>query len=216
MAEEKAPALIVAEWVQGKPSSIENEPGKVILLEVFQVNCPGCFLGGIPEVIDLHNKYKDKGLVVWGLATAFEDFDKNNLDNLKRLLDNGEVVGETLAYLDSRDMLSEGRLQYKIPFPVAWDSVVSRNAEASDQEVDGIISRDIEDVDSLPPANMEKIRQQVKGWLKQKKYDSNTFDLYKLRGTPSTILIDKRGCLRYKLFGFGQGLEGYVKKLLGE
>ncbi|MDQ5842159.1 MAG: redoxin family protein, partial [Thermoproteota archaeon] len=91
----KAPNLEVSSWVQGKPTNIDKERGNVVLVEVFQVNCPGCFLYSIPEVIDIYKKYRDKGLTIIGLATAFEDFDKNNLDNLQKLLSTGEMVGET-------------------------------------------------------------------------------------------------------------------------
>ena len=41
---DKAPNLKVAEWIQGMPTNIDKEIGNVILIEVFQVNCPGCFL----------------------------------------------------------------------------------------------------------------------------------------------------------------------------
>ena len=53
-----------------------------------------------------------------GLATAFEDFDKNNLDNLKMLVETGEVVGETKSALAQYGQLQEGsKLSFKIPFP---------------------------------------------------------------------------------------------------
>ena len=80
----KAPNLEVSKWVQGKPTNIDEERGNVVLVEVFQVNCPGCFLYSMPEAIDIYRKYRDKGLTVLGLATAFEDFDKNNLENLQK------------------------------------------------------------------------------------------------------------------------------------
>ncbi len=35
-------------------------------------------------------------IVVLGLATAFEDYDKNTLDNLRLLLSTGDVIGDTL------------------------------------------------------------------------------------------------------------------------
>jgi len=41
---EPAPNLFVDEWVQGEPSDIDREQGNVLLIEVFQVNCPGCFI----------------------------------------------------------------------------------------------------------------------------------------------------------------------------
>jgi glutathione peroxidase-family protein len=68
---EKVPELTVDSWVQGEPSSIAQEKGKVVLIEVFQVNCPGCFMHGFSEVIEIYNKYQGQPLVVWGLATAF-------------------------------------------------------------------------------------------------------------------------------------------------
>src|SRR5438128_10214400 len=95
----KAPNLEVSSWVHGKPTNIDEEKGNAILVEVFQVNCPGCFLYGIPQAIDLYNKYRKGGLIVLGMATAFEDFDKNTMQNLELLLLKGEVIGETLKAL---------------------------------------------------------------------------------------------------------------------
>jgi len=43
------------------------------------------------------------------MATAFEDFDKNTLENLQLLLETGEVVGET------KKMLQQDKIPYKIP-----------------------------------------------------------------------------------------------------
>src|SRR5919201_6124819 len=91
-----APDLFLSTWVQGVPTTLQKERGNVILIEVFQVNCPGCFLYAIPEAISVYHKFKENGLKVIGISTAFEDFDKNTLDNLKRLLERGELIGETL------------------------------------------------------------------------------------------------------------------------
>ena len=87
---EKAPSLKVSKWVQGMPTNIDKEKDNVVLVEVFQVNCPGCFLYGIPEAIEMYKKYHKDGLTVLGVATAFEDFDKNTLENLELLLRSEE------------------------------------------------------------------------------------------------------------------------------
>ncbi|MBI4383178.1 MAG: TlpA family protein disulfide reductase [Nitrospinae bacterium] len=213
---EKAPDLEVAEWIGEAPGGIDRQCGRVVLVEVFQVNCPGCFIGGLPEAIGVYNKYKDRGLTVWGLATAFEDFDKNNLGNLKKLLSTGEVVGETLAYLSGQNILDGNRLQYRIPFPVAWDRIVQNDGIVREEEVEKIIRRDIAHFALLSAREQELLRGEVGNYLKRKPYNTLTFDAYELRGTPSSILIDKKGILRYKLFGFGQGLETRVKTLLDE
>ena len=214
--DEKAPELVVESWVQGKPSSIAKEKGKVILIEVFQVNCPGCFIHGFPEVIEIYNQYQSQPLVVWGLATAFEDLDKNNLENLKTLLRKGEVIGETLEAMNRSALLNANRLEYPISFPVAWDKIEKNSEDDSEENVQKIIRRDIDTYDSLPAKTQKMIAQQVKTYLKRKLFSAKTFETYELRGTPSSILIDKKGILRHKLFGSGQGLEEKVKLLLNE
>ena len=50
---------------------------------------------GIPEAISVYEKYSSEGVRVIGVATAFEDYDKNTLANLKMLAETGEVVGDT-------------------------------------------------------------------------------------------------------------------------
>ena len=119
---EKAPNLKLSEWVQGLPTNVDQEKDHVLLVEVFQVNCPGCFLYGIPEAINIYNKFKDDGVRVFGVATAFEDFDKNTLDNLKMLVGTGEVIGDTKQKLGQNGKLDDSKLTYKIPFPIAMDS----------------------------------------------------------------------------------------------
>ena len=213
---EPAPNLQVAEWVQGDPSNIDQERGRVILIEVFQVNCPGCFIGALPEVIQTYMTFKEKPLTVWGLATAFEDHHLNTLDNLKKLLDTGEVVGETMVMLSERDMLSMGRLQYFMPFPVAMDQMVKRAGGVQEGEVQQWIDRDFPDFKTMPELHRNQIEMQIREYLEKKEYDALTFDQYGLRGTPSTIIIDKKGIIRHKLFGSSLELEKHIEPLLNE
>ncbi len=60
----KAPNLEISEWVQGLPTNIDKLIGNVVVVEVFQVNCPGCFLYGIPEAISVYKKFKNKEVKV--------------------------------------------------------------------------------------------------------------------------------------------------------
>lgn len=206
--------LDIEEWINGKATNISNERGKPILIKVFQVNCPGCFTHGIPEVLDIINKFSDSPLLVWGLATAFEDFHLNNLDNLKKLMNSGEVVGETHTVLNGEGRLMDNRLDYSIDFPVAWDNVVSYNPSDYSMEAQKFIERDFPQFDSFPVKNQKLILKQIIAYLKQKKFEARTFETYQLKGTPSTLLIDKNGILRGKWFGSGNGLENEVSKLL--
>ena len=116
--------ISVETWVQGGPMTLNDLVRSVVLVEVFQVNCPGCFLYSLPKAIQLHETYKEKGLVVIGLATAFEDYDKNTLGNLQRLIETGEVIGETLKALTRQGMLTDNKLEWRLPFPVGMDRVL--------------------------------------------------------------------------------------------
>lgn len=211
-----APDLDIAEWVQGKKSNISQEKGKNIVIKVFQVNCPGCFTAGFPEILDLYNKYENKPVVFWGLATAFEDYELNNLENLKKLLKRGEVVGETLYSLTNLEMLEGNRLSYQIPFPVAWDKIAPADPSRTKDNTQNMIDRDFPEFSRLPESAKKRIREQAMTYYKNKKYTAETFERYQLRGTPSTILIDKNGILRGNWFGSGFGLATEIEKLLNE
>ena len=206
--------LDIEEWVLGPSSNISNELGKPILVKVFQVNCPGCFSHGIPQILEIRNKFIDSPLLIWGLATAFEDFHLNNSENLKKLLDSGEVVGETLEVLGAKGLLNNNRLDYSISFPVALDNVVPYQPSDYLLEAQKFIKRDFPQFDSFPVKNQKLISDQVMTYLKQKKFEAKTFEAYQLKGTPSTLLIDKKGILRGKWFGSGYDLEAEVEKLL--
>jgi hypothetical protein len=209
-----APNLIVSEWIQGRPTNIDKERGNVVLVEVFQVNCPGCFTHGIPQAIDMYMKYHDGGLRVLGVATAFEDFDKNTLDNLKLLLTTGEVIGAPSRILAESGRLRPGnKLSYKIPFPVGMDTLLTFGPLTHDKVMD-FIEANIPDFRSYIKKDRESIYAQVQHYLKRKQFSAKTFEEYGLGGTPSAILIDKNGVLRQTVFGSNGYLEGAVKQLL--
>lgn len=212
-----APNLHISTWVQGRPTNIDNEKGNVVLVEVFQVNCPGCFLYGIPEAIELHNKYKDKGLTVLGVATAFEDFDKNNLENLQMLVTTGQVIGETQRALAQYGKLKDGdKLPYKIPYPVGMDVLRRESAQLTESKVMDFVEANVPDFRSYNEKERLLLVQRVRHYLQGKEYSALTFEEYSLRGTPSSILVDRKGILRSTLFGSNGYLEGAVRELIEE
>ena len=213
---EKAPNLKISKWVQGMDTNLDKEGDNVKLVEVFQVNCPGCFFYGIPEAINIYNKYKSEGLSVLGLATAFEDYDKNTLENLELLLTTGEVIGDTKQGLSKYNQLDSGKLQYKIPYPVAMDSLLKNNEEPSQEKMNGFINNQIPNFDSQPQEYKDKIYERVKEYFKSKEFSAETFEMFSLQGTPSTILVDRKGILRDVSFGQNSNLESMVKTLIGE
>ncbi len=213
---EKAPNIKVSKWVQGLPTNFDKEKDHIVLVEVFQVNCPGCFLYGIPEAINIYNKYHSEGVTVLGVATAFEDYDKNTLENLEILLKSGEVIGETKKGLSQYGKLDDSKLSYKIPFPVAMDSLIKESEESSESRIKNFIYNQIPDFDSQPEDYRNQIVQRVKDYLKSKGYSAETFEEYSLKGTPSTIVVDRKGILRDVSFGQTGGLEPMIQSLLNE
>jgi thiol-disulfide isomerase/thioredoxin len=213
----KAPNIAVSTWVQGKPTNIDKEKGNVVLVEVFQVNCPGCFLYGIPEAIDLYKKYKDKGLTVLAVATAFEDFDKNNLQNLEKLVTTGEVVGETYRALVQYGQLKDGnKLPFKIPFPVGMDVLKKESDALTESKIMDIIEANVPNFRSYTEKDKQEVIERVKHYLMSKEYSAKTFEEYALRGTPSSILVDRKGILRSTFFGANGILAGAIEELLNE
>jgi len=213
---EKAPNLKLGKWVQGMDTNFDKEGDNVKLVEVFQVNCPGCFMHSIPEIINIYNKYKGDGLSVMGVATAFEDYDKNTLENLEMLLTTGEVVGDTKQALSQYGQLNDGKLQFKIPYPVAMDSLVKEGGEPSMEKMTAFINQQIPNFESQPDDYKNQIYARVKEYYKSKEFTAETFEMYSLQGTPSTILVDRKGILRDVSFGSTANLESMVQKLLNE
>jgi hypothetical protein len=210
----KAPLLAVSEWVQGEPVNFDRLTGRVVLVEVFQVNCPGCFLYSLPLAIDLYRKYAEQGLTILGVATAFEDFDKNTLDNLIRLVEKGEVVGETLNMLNRHGKLKEGRLPYRIPFPLAMDNLKKRQQAVTDIEIMDFIREQVPNFEQHPADYQRQIWEHVQRYFQSLEYRAETFELYNLKGTPSHILVDQQGVLIECTFGADPDLEGRIVNLL--
>ena len=52
--------------------------------------------------------------------------------------------------------------------------------------------------------------------MKSKEYSAETFENFALRGTPSTILVDRKGILRDVSFGQVGQAEAMIQKLLNE
>jgi peroxiredoxin len=134
---ETAPELQVSEWINtDRPIALEDLRGRVVVVEAFQMLCPGCVQHGVPQAAKIHNAFDRKDLVVLGLHTVFE---------------HHAVMGP--------DALKVFMHEYRIPFPVGIDTAVAG---------------------SEIPLTMQN---------------------YGLRGTPSLIVIDRKGFVRLNHFG---------------
>lgn len=205
---------MVSEWVQGDPVNLDQLTGRVVLVEVFQVNCPGCFLYALPQAVGWHHRYADRGLTVLGVATAFEDFEKNTLENLKLLAETGLVIGETQKSLSRQGQLREDRLPYRIPFPLAMDQLSRRQQAVGDDEIVELIKEHAPDVEQRPVEIQQQIYRQVRQYLLSLTYRAATFECFGLKGTPSHILVDKQGILVDCGFAVDPDLENKIIQLL--
>jgi len=213
-----APEPEIECWAQGFEPPINELTGQVVLIEVIQVNCPGCFVHALPEVIRLHETYKAQGLKVFAIATAFEHFEHNTLNNLQGLLSSGELQGDPLFQLGQAGFLENNKLPYSIPFSVAMDKLVKNKTAVNEEDINQFILSQIPDFfqGTLSEKEKQSIFQQAESYLKTKKYNALTFESYQLQGTPSSILIDKKGILRQLSFAAVNRLENDIQRLLNE
>ena len=211
-----APELQLQTWVQGEPCKLSDHLGKVILIEVFQMNCTGCFVHALPEAIRLHELFAQDNFIVLGVATAFENFEENTLENLQRLIETGEVTGEPSKQLANTHLLKNNKLDYSIPFPVAMDKLIEHKEAISEEKILTFIESQIPDYNNWAEEKKAPIHKQALDYLKSKTHNALTFETYQLQGTPSTILIDKQGILRDVSFGVADHLEDMIRELVAE
>lgn len=74
-----APALQLAEWLQGGPVTLaEGKGSKVYVIEFWATWCPPCRVA-IPHLNELHKKYKDQGLEVVAITDEDPEYVKEFL-----------------------------------------------------------------------------------------------------------------------------------------
>ncbi|WP_211275295.1 TlpA family protein disulfide reductase [Actinoplanes rectilineatus] len=149
----QAPEWTVTRWFNSAPLTLHGLRGRVILLEVFQMLCPGCLQHSLPQAVRLDRALRGDRVVTVGLHSVFENHTEMTPAHL----------GGFLA-------------QSRITFPVAVD------AHRWDGEIESPV----------------------------------TFDRYRMKGTPTTVLIDQDGMIRFHEFGrFDDGtVTGLIRRLL--
>lgn len=68
-----APEISVSQWFNASdPLSLAGLRGKVVVIEAFQMLCPGCVSHGLPQAQQIHDLFPREDVVVIGLHTVFE------------------------------------------------------------------------------------------------------------------------------------------------
>ena len=134
-----APELDTSAWLNASaPITLAGLRGRVVVIEAFQMLCPGCVQHGLPQLARVREAFPEPDVAVLGLHTVFEHH----------------------AAQGTRVALEAFLHEYRYGFPVGID-------------------RPGDDGDPIP----------------------RTMRAYALRGTPSLLLIDRRGRLRQHTFG---------------
>lgn len=69
---QQAPELDVVDWVQGEPTTLAAQRGRVVLLEFWATSCRSCS-AMFPFLDELHGCYADQGLTVLGVTNYRTD-----------------------------------------------------------------------------------------------------------------------------------------------
>ena len=113
------PEWTVAEWLNSEdPLSLSDFSGRIVVLEAFQMLCPGCVSHGLPLLQQVQATFDPANVAVLGLHTVFE---------------HHEAQG-------SRAALAAFLHEYRISFPVGIDAQRSGSplpATMADYEMQG-------------------------------------------------------------------------------
>lgn len=68
-----APPIRASQWFNTPAApSLDSLRGRVVVIEAFQMLCPGCVSHGIPQAQRVHDTFSREEVVVLGLHTVFE------------------------------------------------------------------------------------------------------------------------------------------------
>ncbi|EOD81438.1 hypothetical protein D515_04340 [Grimontia indica] len=97
--------LTASEWLNTeRPIELNEYLGKVVVIYVFQMLCPGCISHGLPLAKNIQSTFSDSGVQVIGLHSVFEHHDVMIPDALRAFIH-----------------------EYRIQFPVAIDQPSEHN-----------------------------------------------------------------------------------------
>ncbi len=85
--QQSAPAWEVERWFNvPQPLNLANLRGRVIVLEAFQMLCPGCVAHGLPQAVRVFHAFSPSQVSVVGLHTVFEHHDAMTPTSLQAFL----------------------------------------------------------------------------------------------------------------------------------
>lgn len=175
----------------------EFKPARVNIMLVMQVNCPGCLLYAIPALIRLRQEFNDATSFSI-LSTAFEDFELNTEDNTRRLVERGELVGETKRTLSEHYGLD--RYHHDIAFTVLFDKIADKELLVSEETIATITNKQREAY-QVPAESRQEFANALHGYFQSLPKAGYTFAANLLPGTPTFIVFNDEMEIIYSWFG---------------
>lgn len=106
---QKAPEIQASNWINSEPINIQDLKNKVVIIDFFQLWCPGCNSFTKPLLKTWEKKYHkqitDKKLVILGVHTVFEGHSIQTFEALKNYLKINNI-----AHPIANDLLVSGHL----------------------------------------------------------------------------------------------------------
>lgn len=93
LASPKAPEPVISQWINQDPGTLMNMRGKVIVIDFFQMWCPGCNNFSVPLMFQLEEKYKQRNDIVFlSIHTVFEGHSYQTPDDLKHYVEEKGIT----------------------------------------------------------------------------------------------------------------------------
>lgn len=91
-----APAWEISEWLNSKPLNVTDLRGQVVVIDFFQLWCPGCNKFSIPLMHHWKQVFAgeigNKKLAIISIHTVFEGHDYQNPQRLRRFLKEKDIT----------------------------------------------------------------------------------------------------------------------------
>lgn len=102
-----APELQISDWLNTEsPITLHGLLGKVVVIEAFQMLCPGCVLYGLPQAKEIAQTFANEEVAVLGLHSVFEHHDAMQKVSLNAFLH-----------------------EFDIRFPIAIDAISNQDSD---------------------------------------------------------------------------------------
>ncbi len=82
-----APEIHVSTWLNtAEDITLSSLKGRVVVLEAFQMLCPGCVAHGLPQVKTVRALFSEEDVAVIGIHSVFEHHSANSKETLRAFL----------------------------------------------------------------------------------------------------------------------------------